>query len=133
MVINNVGNIISKITVGIGNNVSSSLHRILKQQPSSNHNPTSISSLLPRTPKDVTLTPITPEGSSVMDTSVCNQDDNDNGVIEDDKLLFAGLSVSELTSVENVEDGISNTSMSHLFPETKIDSEASISGVSNAT
>ena len=71
----------------------------------------------------MTLTPLTTEGNSVIDVSDCHQDDNDNGGIVDDKMLFAGLSVSELTSVENVEDGITSNSMSTLFPEQKLDSE----------
>jgi hypothetical protein len=83
---------------------------------------------LPRTPKDVTLTPLTTEGNSVIDVSDCHQDDN--GGIVDDKMLFAGLTVSELTSVENVEDGITSNSMSTLFSEQKIDSETTNSDVS---
>ena len=83
--------------------------------------------MLPRTPKDVTLTPINTEGNSVIDTSDCHQDDN--GGMEDDKMLFAGLSVSELTSVDNVEDGITSNSMSNLFSEQKIENEPSCSEV----
>ena len=83
--------------------------------------------MLPRTPKDVTLTPINTEGNAVIDASDCHQDDN--GTIEDDKMLFAGLSVSELTSVETVEDGITSNSMSNLFPEQKIDNEPSVTEV----
>ena len=56
-----------------------------------------------------------------MEASECGPDDG--GGIEDDKMLFAGLSVSDLTSVENVEDGMNGSSMSTLFSEQKIDSD----------
>ena len=58
-----------------------------------------------------------------MEASECGPDDG--GGMEDDKMLFAGLSVSDLTSVENVEDGINGSSMSTLFSEQKIDAETS--------
>ena len=109
---------------------TTSLQRFFKQHSSSNHSSNSFSTLLPRTPKDVTLTPITSEGNSVIDATECNQDENDNGGIVDDKMLFAGLSVSELTSVENVEDGISSNSMPNLFPEQKLDPDSVNAGVS---
>ena len=115
---------------GIGNNDATSLQRLFKQHSSSSHNQSSLSSLLPRTPKDVTLTPLTTVGNSVIDVSDCHQEDNDNGGIVDDKMLFAGLSVSELTSVENVEDGITSNSMSTLFSEQKIDSDTTNPSVS---
>ena len=63
----------------------------------------------------------------MIDASDCHQDDN--VAIEDDKMLFAGLSVSELTSVDHVEDGIAANSMSNLFPEQKIVTEPSVSEV----
>ena len=115
------------VTVGINSN-DSTLQRFFKQQSASDHHQTSLSSLLPRTPKDITLTPITTEANSVIDTSDCNHDDNEG--IEDDKMLFAGLGVQDLTPpVDNVEDGINNTTMSNFFAEQKIDSETSSSGV----
>ena len=101
---------------------TTSLQRFFKQQsPGVRQGPASLASLLPRTPKDITLTPIPTEGTSVMEASECGPDDG--GGIEDDKMLFAGLSVSDLTSVENVEDGMNGSSMSTLFSEQKIDSE----------
>ena len=107
----------------IGQNDATSLQRFFKQQsPGVRQGPASLASLLPRTPKDITLTPIPTEGTSVMEASECGPDDGGGG-IEDDKMLFAGLSVSDLTSVENVEDGINGSSMSTLFSEQKIDSE----------
>ena len=108
----------------IGQNDATSLQRFFKQQsPGVRQGPASLASLLPRTPKDITLTPIPTEGTSVMEASECGPDDG--GGIEDDKMLFAGLSVSDLTSVENVEDGINGSSMSTLFSEQKIDAETS--------
>ena len=106
----------------IGQNDATSLQRFFKQQsPGVRQGPASLASLLPRTPKDITLTPIPTEGTSVMEASECGPDDG--GGMEDDKMLFAGLSVSDLTSVENVEDGINGSSMSTLFSEQKIDAE----------
>ena len=106
----------------IGQNDATSLQRFFKQQsPGVRQGPASLASLLPRTPKDITLTPIPTEGTSVMEASGCGPDDG--GGIEDDKMLFAGLSVSDLTSVENVEDGMNGSSMSTLFSEQKIDAE----------
>ena len=110
----------------ISNPDANSFQRFFKQH-SSNQNSTNLSSILPRTPKDVTLTPINTEGNAVIDASDCHQDDN--VAIEDDKMLFAGLSVSELTSVDHVEDGIAANSMSNLFPEQKIVTEPSVSEV----
>ena len=110
----------------ISNPDANSFQRFFKQH-SSNQNSTNLSSILPRTPKDVTLTPINTEGNAVIDASDCHQ--VDNVAIEDDKMLFAGLSVSELTSVDHVEDGIAANSMSNLFPEQKIVTEPSVSEV----
>ena len=104
----------------INHNDANSLQRFFKQQ-STTQSSSSLSSMLPRTPKDVTLTPINTEGNSVIDESDVHQ--VDNGGMVDDKMLFAGLSVSELTSVEHVEDGITANSMSNLFPEQKLDSD----------
>ena len=95
-----------------------------------------MASLLPRTPKDITLTPIAAEGNSVIDASVNPEDESDDGGgsgegagLEEDKMLFAGFNVPDLTPVVVENVAVDDSSMANLFAEHRVNSDAIVIGV----